>query len=358
MSVNPLDQLHRNAGARFSAGGPQVPAHYGDWAAEYATARERAGLTDRSWRGLIEITGKDRAAWLHNLVTNEVKNLRPGEGNYAFAVNVKGRTLFDANVLVGADLIWLDFDSRYREKIIPHLDRYVITEDVAVRDRTAEFARLAVFGPAIRDVAARVGPANAIAMAQLQHAPVAFAGIAGTAIRHDFAGLPGLEYLIPATGAAGAWHALRETLSACGGGPVGHLAVRTLRMEAGIPEFGEDIDEETIPPETGQIERGISYHKGCYLGQEVIERMRSHHVLPRRLVGLRLDAPCDAPARLLVEGNEVGRVTSACHSPRLGGPLGMGYVRTALAKIGQRLAVQCPAASGTARIIPWPAEGR
>lgn len=352
-----LHEIHRTEGARFSEGGPiELVLDYGDWQAEHKLARNSAGLEDRSWRGLIEVGGKDRTAWLHNLVTNEVKNLRPGEANYAFAINVKGRVLFDANVLVEAGRIWLDIDARFRAAIVAHLEKYVISEDVTLADRSGDFVRLAVLGPRMKEVAGRCGPGHAAAMAQLQHAPAELGGASVRAVRHDYAGQPGLEYVVPADAAAQVWRHLLESVAACGGGPVGWQATRCLRMEAGIPAFGEDIDDDVIPPETGQIERGISYQKGCYLGQEVIERMRSHNVLARRLVGLRLSeaVACPPAARLLVDDAEVGRLTSTCHSPLLGAVLGLGYVKTVFASPARRVTVRRGDKSAAAELIDLP----
>lgn len=353
-----LMAMHRGHGGDVaSAGGVEVVQHYGDWRAEYRTAIDRVGLLDRSWRGLIEVTGKDRAAWLHNLVTNEIRNLRPGDGNYAFAVNVQGRVLFDLNALVAEDRIWVDVDIRFREKLLTHFRRYVIMEDVKLTDRSEEFARPAVFGPAMKEFSSALGPANAAAMSQLQHAVVEIGGAACRAVRHDFDGLPGVEYLVPADAAAAVWRALAAAVGSSGGGAVGLIAARTLRMEAGIPALGREIDEDVVAPETLQVERGISYQKGCYLGQEIIERMRSRGALSKRLVALRLagQPPATLPAKLLHDGAEAGRLMSACESPALGGTLGMGYAKAAHADPGATLAIDGGPAAG---VIDWPRRER
>jgi folate-binding protein YgfZ len=349
-----LMAMHRGHGGVVAvAGGVEVVQHYGDWRAEYRTAIDRVALLDRSWRGLIEVTGKDRAAWLHNLVTNEIRNLRPGDGNYAFAVNVQGRVLFDLNALVVEDRIWLDVDLRYHDKLLTHFRRYIIMEDVKLTDRSDEFARPAVFGPAMKDVASTVGPANAAAMAQLQHVNVEIAGAACRAVRNDFDGLPGVEYVVPADAAAEVWRAMAAAVGSSGGGAVGLIAARALRMEAGIPALGREIDEDVVAPETLQVERGISYQKGCYLGQEIIERMRSRGALSKRLVALRLagEPPPELPAKLLHDGSEAGRLMSACESPALGGALGMGYVKAAHADSGAKLRI---GAGPAAEVIDWP----
>lgn len=346
--------MHRGHGATIrEADGVSLVEHYGDWRKEYAIASDRVGLLDRSWRGMIALTGKDRATWLHNLVTNEIRNLRPGDGNYAFAVNVQGRVLFDLTALVLEDCIWLDIDRRVCERVLAHFRKYAIMEDVTLADRSDDFIRPAVFGPKLKDLAASVVPANAMAMAQYQHVSVEIAGVRCRAIRHDFAGLPGIEYVAPEDGAAAVWRALAAAVGTAGGGAVGLIAARALRMEAGIPALGREIDEDVVAPETMQAERGISYHKGCYLGQEIIERMRSRGALSKRLVGLLIDSPppAEVPATLLADGAEAGRLMSACESPALGSTLGLAYVKAAHAAVGTSLTIQN---GPTAQIVDWP----
>src|SRR5262245_49370912 len=153
---------------------------------QYQIATQSAGLLARSDRGVIEVTGKDRAPWLHNLVTNAVKTLQPGDGNYAFATNVKGRTIFDLNLLVLEDRMWLDIDRRWLDTARKHLTKFTITEDVSIADITGNFERLSMTGPASADVIARMGFANLAPMPQLQHVAIAWEGHAGRLIRHDF----------------------------------------------------------------------------------------------------------------------------------------------------------------------------
>ena len=148
-----LDTYHREQGAELIDVGPaRVPAHFGDVRAEYDAATKGVSLHDRSYRGLIEITGGDRAAWLHNLTTNDIKSLKPGQGRYAFALNIKGRVLFDGNVLALPESLLLDIDRRWVGPAVEHLGKYIIMEDVQLADRSADFARLALVGPKANEV--------------------------------------------------------------------------------------------------------------------------------------------------------------------------------------------------------------
>ncbi len=340
MSADPLDDALRSAGASFDdVRGVRVAADFGDVRAEYGAALEGAALYDARERGLIELTGGDRAAWLHNLVTNAVKTLRPGEGNYAFATDVKGRILFDFNVLVLDDRIWLDVDRRLIEKAMTHADRYLIMEDAKLTDRGDAFARIALLGPRAAQVVAQLGAPHAPAMASLGSTMVTLLDKPRRLVRNDFAGTFGVELYVEAENAAACWRHLLELGQPAGLRPIGRTAVHVLRVEAGIPVCGEDIDDTVLPAETRQIERAVSYVKGCYLGQEVVERMRSHGALARTLVGLRFEGdPTIQPgAALQVDGTSAGRLTSVCRSFALSAVVGLGYLKTAHAQAGTRV---------------------
>ncbi len=323
----------------------------------YNTALNRAALIGRNDRGLIELTGDDRAKWLGNLVTNVVATLQPGEGNYAFVVNVKGRTQFDLNLLVRPDRILLDIDLRWVEPALKLFDRYIITEDVRLADISDQIRRTAVIGPEAHVLSDRLALGNLAAMPWLQNVEGRVGDQPVLMFRHDDKGLPGAEFLAFGSKAAAAIEAVEQVAANLGFPQIDAETANTLRIEAGIPASVDDIDEEVIPPETGQIERGISYHKGCYLGQEVIERMRAHKVLARRLVGVRFenDAPLPRLSPLTVGDHAVGRTLSGCISPALGGaPLSLAYVKTSHAAPGTPLRAQVGERACHGEIVPLP----
>jgi tRNA-modifying protein YgfZ len=324
---------------------------------EYAAALSGTVLHIRGDRGLIEITGKDRAAWLHNLVTNEVKKLQPGEGNYAFAVNIKGRCIFDCNILVDSERMLLDVDNRWIDTAIKHLTKYTITEDVTLKNISAAFGRVAIMGPGATAVVGRLCGANLTPMAQLQHVAAKIAEADVRLIRHDIAGLPTAELIVPVE----AMNGVTAAIDANAPLPrIGDETVRTIRIEAGIPASLDDIDEDVVPPETMQIERGISYHKGCYLGQEVIERMRSHGVLPRKLIGIRFESDAHPPrnATVSVDGAAIGRVTSSTYSPAISATLALGYVKSAHAQPGKAITATAGGESWTGQIVSLPVRAK
>ena len=302
-----------------------LPRDFGDAAAECRALREAAALFDRSDRGLLCASGGDRCPWLHNLVTNTIKTLSEGDGVYAFAVDVTGRIQFDLNILALADELRLDIDRAALPDACAQLDLRLITEDVTLTDRSAEFARLGCAGVRAAEIAAALGVANLAALADLQYVPLGGAWLT----RHDFVGMTGFELGAPVAEAATWW----DRLASAGAVPAGLVALDASRIEAGIPWLGRDLDLQTTPLETGQVERAINFNKGCYLGQEVVERMRSRGVLPRRLVRLIADGPVSAelPAMIECADAQVGRLTSAAHHPATGQWLGLGYLKSSVA---------------------------
>jgi len=325
-SLSPFSEARAYVGAVLRAErGVRLAARFADPAAEYDAARSGVALLDRSDRGLLAVQGREARAWLHNLVTNAVRTLDDGAGTYAFACNVKGRIVFDLNILAVGDGLWLDLDLATVPTALAHFDRHLFTEDVRFTDLSGQTARLGCVGPRCGDLARGLGVAHFAALPALAHVglpdEVRF-------VRHDFAGGPGFELIVP-RGAAAAWW---DRLAAAGATPVGRDTLDVLRIEAGLPWLGRDFDDSVLPPETGQVERGVSYHKGCYLGQEVLERMRAHGALARRLVRLAVADGRDLPlpATLVQGGKDAGRVTSLVPHPRDGRWIGLGYVRTSL----------------------------
>jgi folate-binding protein YgfZ len=335
--------------------GVRVPRHFGDMQREYAAALSGAGLYLASLRGVFELRGNDRATWLNNLVTNVITTLSPGEGNYAFVPNVKGRIVADVNMLVLADAIWLDIDRRMIEAAVKHFDHYRIMEDVQWEDRSEAFLRLALLGPGAKEIAEALGATHAPAMASLGNTSVPLCQKQRLLVRHDFAGVFGVELYIHREDAEACWARLLEIGRGVNLTPVGYEAVEALRIEAGIPASVQDIDETVLPAETQQIERGISFQKGCYLGQEVIERMRAYGGLARKLVGVRFPAGAGVSpgAHLQVNGADAGRITSVCHSPAMKSTLALGYLKTAHANPGTEVRL-ADAPDVIGEVIPLP----
>lgn len=314
-------------------------------------------MADRSHRGLLEITGTDRVAWLHNLTTNQVNTLARNDGNYAFALNVKGRILFDMNVLAREDALWLDVDRAFLDTACKHLDKYIIMEDVSITDRTEDWVRFGLAGAGAAKVLEGLGAANVSNWPSLGLNAVTWTNETLPAFRHDFCGSFGIELFVPAGEAVNFWQALTGDERTPRVHPVGDDAVQVCRIEHGIPWPGREITDEYLPAETGQMERAVSYNKGCYLGQEVVERMRSRDVVARRLVGLRFSGRESPPIRGDLTddtGTTVGNLTSACHSVALNAVIGLGYVKTACARRGIKLRIDCESGMQACEVVELP----
>jgi len=364
MSGSALENVIGRTGARFAeVRALAVVTDFGDPLAEYAAATTAVGLYPVLDRALIEVAGADRTSWLHNLVTNDIRRLLTGDGSYTFAVSVKGRILMDFNVLARQESFWLDTDRRHAAAALTHFDRYTITEDVQVRDLSAAYARLMLVGPKAAALADQLHAPDVAAMSELSELGSTTVMLAGRPVllfRHDLAGLPGLELCVPAEVAVEAWLALMDIGQPVGLRPVGRIAVRTLQIESGIPVWGEEIDGDVLPAETLQLQRAVSFNKGCFVGYEVIERMRSRHSLPRKLVGLRLarlPAEGSTPVPLQVAGKTVGRLMSFCHSPAVGSPVGLGYLATTYTGPGMVVAAATDPPID-AEVVPLPFHSR
>ncbi|MCB9851363.1 MAG: folate-binding protein YgfZ [Phycisphaerales bacterium] len=326
----------------------------------YTSVQNSGGYRQTQTRSLIEVTGSDRQSWLHNLTTNAINSLKPGDGNYAFAINVQGRTIFDLNALVLEDRLWLDIDARWAELALAHFDKYLIVEDVQLADITAEWARFEALGPHTADLVNSLGlGSNFAVLADVQHVAGKVGDIPARLVKNNLGDIPRAEFIVPATHADDFSKALKDAATKHNMVAIDDAIYETIRIEAGVPVSIADIDDQVIPPETKQVERGISYVKGCYLGQEVIERMRSRGSMARQLVGVKLtgDRLPEHNAPIFANGKEVGRVTSACHSPALDAPLALGYIKTLLINADQPLLVAVSADATTdATIIDLPLE--
>ncbi len=301
---------------------------------EYAAVRNGVGMVDRSNRRLLRAIGADRAAWLHNLTTNHVKSLGVGDGNYAFSLDVKGRILFDLNVVVREQEIWLDIESCYLDKALTHLSKYIIMENVTLSNSSDEFVRIGLAGGGLKAWLALKQAGQVANLPILGSSLMTIDGQAMDVLRTDFCGVFAVELFAPQAIAESVWKQLADGAAEQAITLVGDDAVQVHRIEAGIAWPGYEITEEYVPAETGQSERAVGVNKGCYLGQEVVERMRARQVVARRLMSLTVggegmprvgDSVCDG------KGNAVGKVTSVCRSIANGKPLALAYVRASAA---------------------------
>ncbi|HXH06417.1 MAG TPA: glycine cleavage T C-terminal barrel domain-containing protein [Vicinamibacterales bacterium] len=307
---------------------------------DYETLAAAAGLLDDTGlRGRLLVAGADRRRFLQGLLTNDIEALGPGTGCYAALLTPQGRMTTDLRVSELGDACLLDLPASRAPVVAARLEDSIFTEDVTIRDATAEQVQFAVHGPRAFEIVSRAlagagveavpSEAQLAALREYHHTLLRLAGTPLVVARADDLAVPGLVLYAAREHRSLLW----EALSTAGARPVSREAAEALRIEAGRPAFGADMDEHTIPLEAGIERRAISFTKGCYVGQEVIIRVlhRGHGRVARRLVRLDLETegpealpPRGAPLRL--DGREVGRLTSVAWSPRRGG-VALGYVQ-------------------------------
>ncbi len=306
---------------------------------EYRALRSGAALVDRSERGRIAAVGADRLTYLHAMLTNDIASLRPGTGCYAAYLTPQGRMIADMLVLELGDLTLVDVESSARAVVLQKLEQFIFSEDVRLSDLTSELAGLRVCGPRAADVlAATFSPvgqgggvpfslADLSTLSEYHSLRASFHGTSVVIAADRELGVPAFDLYLNREQAG----PFEDALRASGAVTASPGAADVLRIEAGRPRFGVDMDETTIPLEAGIEQRAISFTKGCFPGQEVITRVlhRGHGRIARKLVGLRCEGGVEPAAGdvVMAGDREAGKVTSATMSPVLECPIALGYVQ-------------------------------
>lgn len=348
-----LSEVHRRNGAHMGVWfGCELPDSFGNWEEEYRLLREKVGLVDKNYRAYLEFTGPDRVRYLNAIVTNDVKGLKENHGTVSLLLNPQGHIQAELETYVFADMLLCVSYAMIREQLAPLMDKYIIMDDVTLTDATEKYATLALEGSAASDAVFAASGVELAVMDQLEWREAKVGDIPCRVIRKLPGGIASGEFLVALEHAEELWNILDATVRRIGGGPVGCKALNTIRIETGVPWFGYDFGDKQIPHEAGLQDSHISYTKGCYTGQEIIERVRSRGQVNRVRVSLRFDdtagpAP-DTP--LLADGKEIGHVTRTGFSPQLKAWIGMGYVRREQGKLGTKLSL----AEGKATVIASP----
>jgi folate-binding protein YgfZ len=349
-----LHFLHEQAGAHFQeVNGREVVAGYGDVETEYRAARQAVALHDATYREALRITGEDRASFLHGMVTQEVKGLAPGAATYAAMITVKGAMVADARLLRREADLLLDVEPGLGAKVREFLEKFLISEDAELHDATGELGVLRLLGPRTAELlgAALGGPFAPLPQDATRAAPLA--GQEVLLVGSTRVEPHGVELLVPRAGLEAVWKALVAAGPAFGLAPLGWRALEVLRVEAGVPRYGQDMVDTTIPLEAN-LAHAISYNKGCYIGQEVIARATFRGHMNRKLAGLLLGATEAAPGtELKKDGKKVGWVTSVVRSPLKGQAVALGYVHRDHLEPGTVLAVGDGPAEATVSALPF-----
>src|ERR1700687_4816213 len=333
---------------RSERSGATTAPDFGDTRAEFQALLSGCGLYGLSWRAKIVVTGGDRVRWLNGMATNNVRDLAPGHGVYAFLLNAQGRIQADLYVFQRGDSLLVDAERGQREKILQLFDRYIIADDVEIADVSDKLTALGLSGPESRNILERAGitvPDLASLELCSPKCNCACDCLRCTLVRgDDTAGTAYQLWLAPDT-----LKSTSDALVAAGATPVGADALELRRISLGIPKFGVDIRERDLPQETGQT-RALNFTKGCYLGQEIVERIRSRGAVHRQFTAFSVEGTLPEPGAKILGGEkdekEVGEITSSAILPLPGGEcaVALGYLRREAAEKDLR--------AGTAKLKP------
>jgi len=337
----PETELHdamRAAGARFAEyRGSETASVFTGPRAEFAALASGCGVYDLGWRAKIIATGAHRVRWFNGMVTNNVKDLPPGHGAYNFLLNPQGHILADLYVYNRGDHLLVDTDHSQVEKLMATLERYIIMDDVRLARADEQWTSLGLLGPRCGEILEKAGlDAGDLEPLQLKNTEWRQADI--FLVRQLCPRPPGYEFWVAPASAAGLWQALVEA----GATPVGSEALEVWRIASGVPRYALDIRERDLPQETEQ-QHALHFTKGCYIGQEIVERIRSRGSVHRKFTGFAIEGALPAPgAKVQAGGKDVGEVTSAAVIPgtRNGDrTVALGYIRREAAAPGTEVQI-------------------
>jgi aminomethyltransferase len=312
----------------------------------YVSALERAVIADERTAGRIFMRGRDRAALLHRLSTNDIERLKPGEGTLTVLTTPIGRIIDLLTVHALDDALLIVTSPDQGPPVFGHLRRNIFFNDqVTLEAAGRTHAQMALYGPKAACLIAELTGA-AIDLPLHGITTTVIAGVRLLIARRKPIGGDSFTLYIPSDG----YDAVQAALLAAGATPIDGDTLDVLRIEQGYGAFGRELSQEYIPLETGLLD-AVSFSKGCYVGQEIIARMESRGRLAKRLCGLQLNQPVTPPAKLVCNGRDVGNLTSAAVSPRFG-PIALAYVRTAYAEPGTVIGVEGTGVTG--RIVELP----
>jgi len=321
---------HRAAGAQLAEfHGCTLPERFSEFEREYRAGKQTVALFDTNWHAILVLTGRDRVKYLHAISSNNIQALENGRGTLALLLNPQGHILAELEVYALPEKLLVLSHAALREQTVATLKKYVIGSQVQIEDQTERIGSMAVEGPRAMEVVAKVSGVSLGELPEMSIKESTMDGMPCYWLRRSHFGEPGAELIAPRENLAGLWRKLLTSVRARDGEPIGLAALNMLRLEAGVPWFPVDFNDAMIPHEAAIETTHISFSKGCYTGQEIVERVRSRGHVNRKRVLLKFSTPTPpAPGtKLRAGGVEVGYVTSAAFSPGAGTAIGMGYVR-------------------------------
>ena len=331
MKQFPLHQQHQSLGAQFQVVGDwETPAHYGDSIQEHLAVRNGVGIADLSSRGKILVTGEDRVTWLQSIISNDILPLHPGQGLYSTFMDHKGKILAYFRVLMMEDAIFVEDVGEVDDKTYQHFRKFLLFGTKAKMENCLQrWGILLVAGPKACEVIEKTFATDLLGVNPLGFKSVDVQGHQMLIGRTEETGELDVELYVPVEGLVSVWDQLWSTGRPLGLQAIGQLALDSLRIEAGIPKIGPDLNEVIVPPEANLQGKAFSLTKGCYPGQEVVARMDTYGAVKRRLVGFVVEketSPLPAHGAKIYSGDrEVGWVSSSAFSPILNKSLALGF---------------------------------
>jgi folate-binding protein YgfZ len=349
MGLTPLQERSEGLGAAAVAEyrGATAATRFSDPQQELAALRSSCAVYDLGYRAKISLTGGDRVRWLNGMVTNNIRDLAVGHGVYAFLLNPQGRILGDLYAYNRGESITVDTDRNQLEKILTTFDHYIIMDDVEVTDQSAEWTTLGIAGPKAREIARAAGiqiPESQPLQVSDAKCTCACACSNCPAVRGDDPAAETYELWVAPADVRKTW----DALVAHGATPAGTEALELHRVLSGIPLLGVDIRERDLPQETEQA-RALNFNKGCYVGQEIVERIRSRGAVHRKFTGFLANgaAGITRGARISVGEKDAGEITSVAviGSDAAEKTLALGYIRREVGAPGREVLVGSTKAS-------------
>ena len=357
MKRTPLYEIHHALGATLTENYEEweLVGHFTDPHQEHCAVRQGVGIVDLSHRGRLRLTGSDRAAYLHRIISNDVEGLAVGEGNYATILTNRGKIIADMNVYVFEDSIGIETNAGTTFSLYQELDKYLIADDVTIEDFTECTGIVGVHGPKSSELLQEVYGFDVGDLPEYHNVVHEIDGRRIVCVRANETGEVGYNLCTASESIEWLWDTLLTKGRAFGAAPVGLIALNSLRIEAGIPRYGAELSDLIFPGEA-ELEQAISFEKGCYIGQEIVARMKYRGHPNRLLRGFEItsDTPPLSGDRLFDGDTDIGWLTSAVVSPTLGKTIGMGYIRVAFTDEGCQVEIETKGSrmKATVRCLP------
>lgn len=346
MSVLTFQDKLTSSGARMgNYRGGDTPSSFGDTAAEFTSLLQGAALFDLGWQAKLQISGKDRTRWLNGMITNNIRDLGQGRGVYAFILTPQGHNQGDLTAYNRGEYLLATTDRDQVAKVTTVLQKYIIMDKVEIEDISEKLVSVGIAGPKAAETLRKMG----IDVSQLELSEVVDAvwqEIGMSVVRNSHPQIDGYEIWLAPDNVERLW----DALVTAGATPVGSDALEMYRIARGVPRYGIDLRERDLPQETGQ-EHALNFSKGCYIGQEIVERIRARGNVHRTFIGFDVAGEPPQPGtKVRANEKDMGEITSATRLPT-GRSIAVGYLRREVAAPGTT--VKIGEQTATVRSLPF-----